>query len=180
MLQRTEIDGQGATVAYLTNDWTPVDQGDEDFIKVTFDDGRVVFAYPSQALRDYDPDEPRDEVGRWTTGGGKAKQLEGGISSADLHRAHMNPMVWANQVNERVLKQADADGYPARHIEVHPEVNANVLAGANYNTLAQYDPSTGKIQFFADTMKGLRIRRVWQHGGATASHEIMHAKTTGG
>ena len=69
MLQRTEIDGQGATVAFLKNDWTPVDQGDEDFIKVNFDDGRVAFAYPSQGLKDFDPDEPRDDQGRWTATG---------------------------------------------------------------------------------------------------------------
>lgn len=47
MIKRTEIDDRGATVVYLKNDWTPCEVGDEDFIKIWFDDGRVVFAYPS-------------------------------------------------------------------------------------------------------------------------------------
>ena len=69
MLERTTIDGQGAWVAYLKNDWSPCPRGTEDFIKVKFDDGRVVFATPSKASvtdREYDPDEPRDAAGRWT------------------------------------------------------------------------------------------------------------------
>jgi hypothetical protein len=46
MLEHTVIDGQEATVAYLHNDWTPAEKGEEDFVKVRFDDGRVVFAVP--------------------------------------------------------------------------------------------------------------------------------------
>lgn len=70
MLQRTTIDGQGATVAFLRGDMEPTDEAEATFIKVTFDDGRVVFAKPEVKVADaFDPNEPRDERGRWTLSG---------------------------------------------------------------------------------------------------------------
>ena len=85
---------------------------------------------------------------------------------------------WGKEVEDRVGKQFDADGYPWRHMEVLAETDASMLAGANYDTLAQYDPLTGKIQFFAATMHGAdKSGELGNTVEGTASHEIMHAKT---
>ena len=85
---------------------------------------------------------------------------------------------WAVEVGARVAKQFDADGYPQRHIDVLAGTDANKLMGVNYNTLAQYNPHTGKIQFFAETMREAdKSGAVGNTVEGTAAHEIQHAKT---
>lgn len=39
-------------------------------------------AFTAQILREYDPDEPRDERGRWTTGGGTASGASGAVKTS--------------------------------------------------------------------------------------------------
>jgi DNA topoisomerase-1 len=74
MIERTEIDGSPATVAYLTTDFEPATPATAEMVKVIFDDGRVVFAHKvKKQVADYDPEQPRDPKGtgtggRWTTG----------------------------------------------------------------------------------------------------------------
>ena len=49
MLDRTIINGQPATVAFLKGNMVPATQEEATYLKVIFDDGRVLFA-----LRDDD------------------------------------------------------------------------------------------------------------------------------
>jgi hypothetical protein len=44
MIERTEIDGRPATIAYLTEELTPAEPDDAEMVKIIFDDGEVVFA----------------------------------------------------------------------------------------------------------------------------------------
>lgn len=45
MIERTLVEGKMATVTYLKNHFKPGTKEDHDFVKVIWDDGRVVFAY---------------------------------------------------------------------------------------------------------------------------------------
>ena len=86
MILQTTINGRPATAAFLNGDtFEPVD--DENLatlVEVRFTDaqGGMMFLVPkahtSKSLRGFDPDEPRDEQGRWTEGGGS-----GGGEGAD-------------------------------------------------------------------------------------------------
>jgi hypothetical protein len=44
MIEHTVIDGKPATVAYIKNGWKPGTKDDHDFVKITFEDGRMVIA----------------------------------------------------------------------------------------------------------------------------------------
>jgi len=46
MIERAEVNGQKATVVYLSEAFEPVDRERADLIKVIFDDGRIVFLHP--------------------------------------------------------------------------------------------------------------------------------------
>lgn len=43
MIERTEVSGRPATVAYITKDFEPADKKTAQLAKVIFDDGDVVF-----------------------------------------------------------------------------------------------------------------------------------------
>jgi len=43
MIERTEVDGRPATVAYITGDFQPATKEDWELAKIIFDDGEVVF-----------------------------------------------------------------------------------------------------------------------------------------
>lgn len=73
MLEKTVIEGRPASVAYLDRNFVPVDADDATMVKVIFDDGEVMFATADEnTAKAFDPSEPRDEIGRWTDGGGSA------------------------------------------------------------------------------------------------------------
>lgn len=66
MIERGVIDNRHATLAYVDGAFNPVDKIDAPMVKVLFDDGDVAFLSLAQQVRDgFDPDEPRDEHGRW-------------------------------------------------------------------------------------------------------------------
>lgn len=74
-VERTVIDGRPALMAYLLDDFTPTTSADATLLKVNFDDGDVMFLMakpPAPLGKAFDPDEPRDERGRWTSGGGSS------------------------------------------------------------------------------------------------------------
>jgi hypothetical protein len=58
MIERTEIDGKKASVAYLNKDFTPATKDDYELVKVLFDDGNMMFAVPSKEVQaqQYEPD----------------------------------------------------------------------------------------------------------------------------
>lgn len=43
MIERTNISGRPATVAYITDDFKPADKSSAQLAKIVFDDGNVVF-----------------------------------------------------------------------------------------------------------------------------------------
>jgi hypothetical protein len=75
MIQRETINGAPATVAYLTTDekgsFVLVTPEKATLVKVIYDDGRVVFGTPApeHGEKFYSEDQPRDDHGRWTSGG---------------------------------------------------------------------------------------------------------------
>lgn len=48
MLERREIDGEPAWVAYLTHDFEPADRNTAELIKVMFDNGDLAFLVPKR------------------------------------------------------------------------------------------------------------------------------------
>lgn len=52
MVKRELINGRLATVNYLTLDLEPANPQDAEIIKVLFDDGETMFAYPSDVKSD--------------------------------------------------------------------------------------------------------------------------------
>jgi hypothetical protein len=48
MIEHQTINGRRATVAYLGEDFSPVDRGQESMVKIIFEDGEVVFAVPDK------------------------------------------------------------------------------------------------------------------------------------
>jgi hypothetical protein len=63
MIEKTEIEGRPASVAYLKTDFTPADKDDAELIKIIFDDGEVRFAVPES-----------DETEKGTVGDGSSKK----------------------------------------------------------------------------------------------------------
>ena len=47
MIERTEIEGRAATVAYFTTEFAPTDADAAQLIKIIYDDGEIVFAVPT-------------------------------------------------------------------------------------------------------------------------------------
>lgn len=54
MIRRETIDGRNATVAFFTKDLKPADPETAEIIKVHFDDGQTMWAYPADAESDKD------------------------------------------------------------------------------------------------------------------------------
>lgn len=52
MIVRETVEGRPATVHYLTSDLKPSDPDNAQLIKVNFDDGQTMWAYPSQSEED--------------------------------------------------------------------------------------------------------------------------------
>jgi len=49
MIRRETINGRVATVGYFTKDLKPTDPETAEIIKIHFDDGETMFAYPADA-----------------------------------------------------------------------------------------------------------------------------------
>lgn len=47
MIERVELDGRTANVAYLTATFSPADKDDAELVKVIFDDGETLILVPS-------------------------------------------------------------------------------------------------------------------------------------
>src|SRR5262249_32077357 len=86
-LVQMTIDGRKASVAYLDDDFEPVDPDAATLMKVVFDDGEMAFlTIPEDEERSYDiekaewdeSEHPRDPDGKFTTGGG------GGAAGGEL------------------------------------------------------------------------------------------------
>jgi GNAT superfamily N-acetyltransferase len=75
MLKEINIEGRPALAAFLNDQFEPVEQSDATMLKAHFTDeaGGVVFLTLSFAPeKAFDPSQPRDEEGKWTSGGGAA------------------------------------------------------------------------------------------------------------
>jgi hypothetical protein len=87
MIERTLVNERPATVAYIDDKFRPVDREDATLVKVIFDDGERIFLTPppegARERKGFDPNEPRDEEGRWTDDGG-GSSLETTPASAKL------------------------------------------------------------------------------------------------
>lgn len=76
MIVSTTVSGRPATVAYITGDFEPAGQETATLAKVLFQDGAepsMVFLdlRPEDSVRkEFNPAEPRDDIGRWTSDGG--------------------------------------------------------------------------------------------------------------
>lgn len=68
-LQPITIDGRVGTIVYLNSDWKPVEADRATLAKVLFDDGGSTFYQVAQNRSAFDPDQPRDEGGKWTDSG---------------------------------------------------------------------------------------------------------------
>jgi predicted ABC-type ATPase len=101
MIEAQTIEGRSAIVSYLNKDFTPADKDSAELVKVLFADGEcrmgakvpVVATRAAQtdvewreaaiarlkAIYRYSDDEPRDDHGRWSSGG----HLEKGEETAD-------------------------------------------------------------------------------------------------
>lgn len=50
MIERQKVHGDPATVSYMTDEFTLVPKDKATLVKVVFDDGRVLFLRPEQAV----------------------------------------------------------------------------------------------------------------------------------
>jgi GNAT superfamily N-acetyltransferase len=99
VIEHVEIDGKGATVAYIDGGFKPVDKDAAVYAKVSFDDlieSPVFVALPSGSkhfdpawLNKFDPNEPRDERGRWTEVGGDGGAGESGFAFVSPNVEHL-------------------------------------------------------------------------------------------
>ena len=65
-VQRLIVNGEHATVANMPG----------GYVKVLFDDGRMIIGTVSNEVKKYSPDQPRDEHGRFGSGGGTVSHTE--------------------------------------------------------------------------------------------------------
>jgi hypothetical protein len=64
MIERTNIDGRAASVAYLTDDFQPAGIETATLLKIIFDDGTVAFARNSDSdLSEAEMDELLESLG---------------------------------------------------------------------------------------------------------------------
>jgi hypothetical protein len=62
MIERTKVEGREAMVAYMDEDWNPVDdKADAALIKIIFDDGEIRFAVPAKSEDDENESGIEDE-----------------------------------------------------------------------------------------------------------------------
>lgn len=62
MIERQEVNGRPAVVAYITSDFEPADKASADMAKIIFDDGDVVFVNMKKPAEDV-PQE--DTLAAW-------------------------------------------------------------------------------------------------------------------
>jgi 8-oxo-dGTP pyrophosphatase MutT (NUDIX family) len=101
----------------------------------------------------FDPDEPRDDHGKWTSGGGSQ-------SEAPVDKARTREI--ANEIARQL-------GFPNTRIVISNQDKSFVLNGRNYEYAGQYDFGTKDVTLFASKLTEASA------AGVTA-HEIEHAK----
>jgi predicted ABC-type ATPase len=77
MIWQETIEGRPATVSSLTADFKPAKTKDGAILRVLFDDGGTAWLVDPE-LKKYDPDQPRDAGGKWTSGGGGGGETAAG------------------------------------------------------------------------------------------------------
>jgi len=102
MIERAQVDGKPATIAYIGENFEPADKDTALYVKVIFDDGTAMFGRNEPVVppveKDYDESKhPRDEHGRWTSGGG---------SDAESHHGNAERLP---KIKPDLLKIADAN-----------------------------------------------------------------------
>lgn len=81
--RRAIIDGRGATFYYLDENLKPAGRESAKFLKAVYLDGGIFVAIrEGRAWRAFDPNEPRDEHGRWTSGGESGEHPGEGYSAS--------------------------------------------------------------------------------------------------
>jgi hypothetical protein len=141
MIDRVTIDGRSGVACYINNNFELVDEAQATLYKVVFDDGGQMFLDVRQgapppppkrkalALREFDPNQPRDEDGKWTDGGGGGSSSGSGPTGADPHpdQGELFP---------------DLPALPAAKGKI--EVDDFVKAGVRLDTSTRTDPAKNK------------------------------------
>jgi HK97 family phage major capsid protein/HK97 family phage prohead protease len=91
MIEPVIVDGRYGWRSFLDSKFQPVDdEATATLVKIVFDDGKepgqlILQAQPpaaAKAFRGFDPDEPRDESGKWSSGGGDGGDSKPSTGSA--------------------------------------------------------------------------------------------------
>jgi len=103
-------------------------------------------AFAADILREYDPDQPRDERGRWTTGASNISPTSATGPPGRIEQKHADAMVErlkkspkGKELYEKAEKAANANGASGLSIKVEPASNLPP------NTEAASDPRHGQI-----------------------------------
>jgi hypothetical protein len=105
-----------AWVSYLKHDFSPTTRDSAELVKVIYDNGKVVFGVPARSnMTKGIEDEPRDEHGRWTSGGPRV--FYKGSNPGDERRISTGDDEWDSHffVSSR---REDAESY-GKHIDTY-------------------------------------------------------------
>ncbi|MGO8690452.1 MAG: hypothetical protein ACLQLG_12590 [Thermoguttaceae bacterium] len=138
-------------------------------------------AFGSDILREYDPNEPRDEKGRWTTGGSNDSATKADAPSRKIEQKDLDAMVDKLKKSEegkaffdkaeKAAKDAGADGLT---IKVEPEENLPNDSEAASN------PKTGGIGIRDDVSDAKMLEDLLvELGNITRSKEFNDLMTSG-
>jgi hypothetical protein len=119
MIEKTQVDGQPATVVYLDKDFNRVLPDDAMMVKVVFDDGRVVFGLANQNVKasvELDIETAVDELLSYGTSEGVKKEWDtrGRGRNIDVKQSEADKETlqsWGYDLNkEQSLRESDEFG----------------------------------------------------------------------
>lgn len=126
-------------------------------------------------LRDkYSEDQPRDESGRWTDGGGSSSGASGdpGSGGSSINEDERSQFR-ISAVREQAGYMSAIDHFDAARIDVVDQAPRAFTVGTRqFNEAGHFDPATGRIQLNARVLADLNTSAI----KGVASHEIMHAQ----
>lgn len=118
-----------------------------------------------RAIKGFNPDQPRDDHGRWTSGGG------GETRPLEIQPKPLSELPRGKTIEAKVLETARAMEFPEDKIEFKNEKFYFKIGSEELQRQAAglYDPLTGKVTIYPNTLGEKTAQSV-------VAHEIMHHK----
>lgn len=137
-IQRTIVNGEHALVADMPG----------GYVKVLFDDGRMIIGTKSDEVKKYSPDQPRDAHGRFGEGDGDSKKEP---SITDKFQAQLSGNY--AQAKEDYAKVPDTNGGQILNTDLARELSADYRADRSRSADVHEPASAFVKQLYADKLK---------------------------